>query len=441
MPTCTYDDLQNFITYYESYDKLFYKSLSTNDHAWTYGKGNQSGPLIPKEYFEFFTGLKEFPKTNKTYELDVDWLFEDEEKKRSDLYDRDDWKTTTLKYYFEGVRKKEKRPGLRITNVYKPYFKNLNDGSYFIVGRIPISENEYKFKSIIIDDDDLYDIFLNNFNIPEGSTWDTISFKDVIDFDNISPSKLELYNILQKKADDLFNRINKIPSTEITSNIVWDVLKNNQDLLKGEINYPGPGIYNSKDTIGTVLKNIPGNFIRFMLENAEFYFVKEFEKYIYPDVFVDHLKEYNFPANWEELEYIIGKNMEEMINISTSLTNSRRSRAGYSFQWHIVKLLKNYKVDFEREVSEKKIDFQITYGDNKTINLAAKTTLRERWKQVYKDSYFMTLDRNISKTKMKNIKKRNIKLVVPEEDKEELEEYKENDDIITYKDFIKIIDV
>jgi len=432
MPSCTYDDFEEFTNLIDKFDKIFYKSFSSNDHKWVSDKNiHQSGFLIPRQFLSFFTDIEEPPSTNTTYEINIKWFLEGNTYERSNMDDTRGKNITTVKYFCEGNR--ETRPEIHLTNVYNPYFEDLTDGCYIVIGRIP-NTSELKFKAIIIDEEDLLDLFFSTFDIPDGSLWDVISFIETIDYASKTEEVLDLFYILQRAAHKKYEELGKLPSTKYTSDIVWDTLKKYEKLIIGQ--FKCRGIYRSKSPFFTAVKNTPGNLTRWMLQTVEFNFVKELEKLHYPKQYVEELKDMDYPENWSGLEELIAEKLNKIVATTKSLTQSRRSRAGKSFEWHIYNLLQRYEVDIDRQASDRKVDFLLHHKGEEII-LSAKTSLRERWKQVYEGSYFITLDRNISENKLENIKDRNIKLVVPENDKSKLDKYSDDEYILDFKTFFQ----
>lgn len=118
--------------------------------------------------------------------------------------------------------------------------------------------------------------------------------------------------------------------------------------------------------------------------------------------------------------------------IMLSASQQRKSRAGYSFEHQIEAMLAAGAVPFEKQVvmdAKKRPDFvlpslshlkrSLERADRGLI-LSAKTTLRERWKQVERemggrsDLFLATVDENIAANAIEDMASMNIILVVPE---------------------------
>lgn len=142
--------------------------------------------------------------------------------------------------------------------------------------------------------------------------------------------------------------------------------------------------------------------------------------------------------------------------ILLSAAQQRKSRAGYSFEHHIEAMLEAGKVPFEKQVvieAKKRPDFILPslalYADpartdsREALVLSAKTTLRERWKQVGTEMkncelYLATVDENIAANAIEDMAAQGIKLVVPESLKtSDTTEYKKHSSVLSFKTFFE----
>jgi hypothetical protein len=138
-----------------------------------------------------------------------------------------------------------------------------------------------------------------------------------------------------------------------------------------------------------------------------------------------------------------------------SAAQQRKSRAGYSFEHHIESMLYDGKVPFQKQVvieAKKRPDFilpslsHLTYpaaGKAAGLILSAKTTLRERWKQVEREMmgqelFLATVDETIASNAIEEMGSMGITLVVPEALKSESNkttEYAGYSNVISFKAF------
>ena len=136
-----------------------------------------------------------------------------------------------------------------------------------------------------------------------------------------------------------------------------------------------------------------------------------------------------------------------------SAAQQRKSRAGKSFELHIERLLKDGSVPHEVQVvieSKKRPDFVLpsyrVYADagrthEQAVVLSAKTTLRERWKQVHGEIrncalYLATVDENVAASAITEMGEAGIRLVVPESLKtSDAAVYRKQKNVISFKEF------
>ena len=173
---------------------------------------------------------------------------------------------------------------------------------------------------------------------------------------------------------------------------------------------------------------------------------------IYNDVY-DHVENIvNKPDSqlleWNKMEYSLFQRIEELqygdvirngfptmqdfIDTANSVLNRRKSRAGKSLEFHLEALFDGNDLRYESQVvteEKKRPDFvfpcgkayhDASYPSDKLTILAAKTTCKDRWRQVIneadrvKTKYLCTLQQGISPTQLHEMKSENVVLVVPQ---------------------------
>lgn len=123
--------------------------------------------------------------------------------------------------------------------------------------------------------------------------------------------------------------------------------------------------------------------------------------------------------------------VEELIEVSNTILNRRKSRAGKSLEHHLNEIFNQFKISFESQViteDNKKPDFLFPgreaylnskFDDKKLCVLASKTTCKDRWRQVLneadriKTKHLFTLQQGISSNQLEEMIKYNVQLVVP----------------------------
>lgn len=125
--------------------------------------------------------------------------------------------------------------------------------------------------------------------------------------------------------------------------------------------------------------------------------------------------------------------VDEFITMANMVLNRRKSRAGKSLEHHLAAIFDGNDILYAAQVvteGNKKPDFlfpsQAAYHDtsfptDKLISLAAKTTCKDRWRQVINEAdrlrgfpkYLCTLQQGISPAQMDEMQAENVILVVP----------------------------
>lgn len=135
-----------------------------------------------------------------------------------------------------------------------------------------------------------------------------------------------------------------------------------------------------------------------------------------------------------------------------SASQHRKSRAGRSFEHHIARVLRDGRLLFEEQAvtGGRRPDFVlpnlvVLKADKRKFEealvLSAKTTLRERWKQVAMEKFncalfLATVDDRVSSDAIDDMSKQGIHLVVPESLKKSKETcYNGKVNVITFREF------
>lgn len=149
-------------------------------------------------------------------------------------------------------------------------------------------------------------------------------------------------------------------------------------------------------------------------------------------------EEYNlFQALENELYSCVLKQgfrtVDEFVELANKVLNRRKSRAGKSLEHHLAALFLNNEVKFAEQVvteGNKKPDFifpsgeayhDLTFPTYKLTMLAAKTTCKDRWRQILNEAdrlkddkkYLCTLQQGISVAQMNEMRDEGVVLVVP----------------------------
>lgn len=124
-------------------------------------------------------------------------------------------------------------------------------------------------------------------------------------------------------------------------------------------------------------------------------------------------------------------NVDELIKTANTILNRRKSRAGKSLEHHLSEVFNIWKLSYTSQAiteERKKPDFIFpnieTYfnepvGSSKLVFLGAKTTCKDRWRQVVGEAdripnkHLFTLQQGISGNQLKEMKSSGVTLVVP----------------------------
>jgi hypothetical protein len=125
------------------------------------------------------------------------------------------------------------------------------------------------------------------------------------------------------------------------------------------------------------------------------------------------------------------KSSDDFIQFSLSVQNRRKSRMGHSFENHIEEIFKINKIRYEKNVRTErgnKPDFifpsakkysMATVGATDIKMLAAKSTVKERWRQILEEAdripvkNLCTIDPGISEKQLAQMIEKKVELVVP----------------------------
>lgn len=344
--------------------KVFCKFLSANDTGLT--GGHQAGIYISKPSIPILFDEPGEKGQNKEKWVKVKW--------------HDDFETDTrFIYYGQGTRNE-----YRITNFGRgfPFLKPEYTGALFIF----VQDSSEDYQGFVLNTEDEIDQFLDAFGISPTET------NRLIDTHMVAPElheKLEFDKFISELEEDF-------PSSEIMSAAARRI----------------------QDTVFDHQEFICTNPDRKLLD--------------WTDV------EYRLFRALEYARYgeIINRGfatVEEFIVTANQVLNRRKSRAGKSLEHHLVAIFDGNQIIYQSQAiteGNKKPDFlfpsQAAYHDatfptDKLISLAAKTTCKDRWRQVINEAdrlrgrrkFLCTLQQGISAAQMDEMEAEQVVLVVP----------------------------
>ena len=342
----------------------FCKFLSANDTGAT--GGHQAGIYIPKSSAKILFSEPGQKGENKDKWVKVKW--------------QDDFITDTrFIYYGKGTRNE-----YRITNFGKdfPFLTTEYTGALFVF----IKENGECYLGYVLNSEDDIETFLSAFGLNPTET------NCLIDTGKIQPETHE-----QIAIQEFISSLEiDFPSSEIMSAAARDI----QNRAYDHIEY------------------IQTNPDRKLIEwtNMEYTLFRALEYARYGDLITKGFT-----------------SVDEFVKVANMVLNRRKSRAGKSLEHHLSAIFDGNNIEYTAQAvteGNKKPDFifpsqeayhDIRFSDNNLISLAAKTTCKDRWRQILNEAnrlkdrpkYLCTLQQGISGAQMDEMQAENVILVVP----------------------------
>lgn len=341
----------------------FCKFLSANDTGAT--GGHQSGILISKSA--------------------VNMLFTREQLEQECIPKRlviikwqDDFSTESGFTYYESKNE------LRITRFGRgfPFLKPEQTGSLFVFTR----QSEDDYSGYFLDTEEEIEEFLNTFGISPTET------NCLIDTEKVKPETQERIAI-----QDFLDSLNvDFPTSEEMSAAARFI----QDKVYNHVEY------------------IQTNPDRKIIDwtNMEYTLFRALEYARYGDIIIKGFS-----------------SVDEFVRVANAVLNRRKSRAGKSLEHHLSAIFDGNALEYSAQAiteGNKKPDFifpskEAYHNDSvpveKLVTMAAKTTCKDRWRQVLNEAdrlkgqpkYLCTLQQGISGAQMDEMQAENVILVVP----------------------------
>lgn len=352
--------LENAIKICSESKLSFCKFISPNDCGLT--GGHQCGIYIPKHSYKLLFDKPGIKGSNRERFVKIYW--------------QDTFHTEScFKYYGKKTRNE-----YRITRFGRgfPYLKDDHLGDLFIICK----KSEDFYIAYMLETENDINSFLSNFNLSPVNTNAIIKANVDVDIDNI------LKEYVNNLAVDF-------PSTQEISdeaqNILFKLMKKDTEMIKD-----------------------PDNIL-IELISMEYRIFKAIES--------------------DRYNYILTKSfdsIQEFITCANTLLNRRKSRAGKSLEHHLKTIFMANSLKFtEQAITEqnKKPDFifpgqkeyhEPDFNEDRLISLAAKTTCKDRWRQILNEAnristkHLITLQQGISSNQLNEMYESNVVLIVPD---------------------------
>ena len=360
------DALQMAINSVSYGKKAFCKFLSANDTGET--GGHQAGIYISKPAIPILFDKPCERGCNCERWVKIHWF---------------NYKDTDTRFIYYGSKTRNE---YRITNFGKgfPFLKPEYTGALFVL--VQSKESDEDYEAFVLNTEDDINQFLENFNMAPTETNNLITTGNV-DLD--LQEKKEIYSFISYlKAD--------FPSSEIMSSKARDI----QNVVYNHLEY----IISNPDQ-----KLLDWTSMEYKLFRA-----------------LEHVRYGEAIRNGFE-------NVEDFITLANQVLNRRKSRAGKSLEHHLSAIFDGNAVSYTAQAvteGRKKPDFifpsEAAYHDTsfsveKIISLAAKTTCKDRWRQVLneadrlrdKNKFLCTMQQGITSAQMDEMQSEKVILVVP----------------------------
>lgn len=406
-------------------DELFVKKLSRNDTSWADDSGkHQAGFYIPRPIREagFFPELQaDNPAKPHIFHAECAVLWPQTGEVTA----------SHMRHY------SNKGPETHFTVLPRALFQDLTPASLLLAGRLARPMAGCTYWIVVLDSAS-----------EEAELLETaLDLEAGFHYGRFEPARFEdASRLARDETDELIERLTKAVTTG-----------NLEQLLAEYADIPDPASIAAAardDWLRTngfasldpwAIPN-PGDAIMEISRDIEFRHYKRFELRRRAAELVSLL------AGPSDLVTSVVKRFPQIDRIFLSASQQRKTRAGRSFEHHIAASMKAGRIRFVEQAvtGGRRPDFVLpdlstlrnrkrAYGD--ALVVAAKTTLRERWKQVSSeklncDVLLATVDDRVAATSIREMADAGIRLVVPEALKASDEaHYKGQPNVLSFREF------
>nr|MBH1360172.1 hypothetical protein [Stenotrophomonas maltophilia] len=407
--------------------KLFLKKLSRNDASWANeGGGHQYGFYVPRAVREsdFFPELHAREDIPHILEADCPSFWPQTGEVRSD---------SGIKYY------SNKGSECHFTRIPAELFAGLNPASWLLGGTLEEPEGDAYHWFMVIDSASTEAEMLES----------RLDIQANFHFDLFDPSKFKRASAIESdEAAELISEIDAAIKTGTVETLVAKYSKLPDPLvLANEARLDFLRSVRSKTFNPWDIKK-PGDALMRVSRDIEFSIYRRHELRMRAVEVARVLAQHDRSAT------AAVRGFASLNSIFLSASQQRKSRAGKSFETHLAAMLQAGGVRFEAQaiLGQRRPDFVLP--DQATVALdmqrryedaailSAKTTLRERWKQITHERFncaifLATVDDRVSKEALADLQKAEITLVVPESLKMKTNEslYYHDTNVISFREF------
>ncbi len=427
------NDTDLLLALFEKADRLFVKKLSNNDRDWArFENKHQAGVYIPHELRDggFFPALR----VKKRSDPDADEI---RERFFGIVWPQasDEPKETRLVHYTS------KGQETHLTRLPKALFSDLLPASFLVMGRIR-GEPEPLYECLTID---------------SGSD-DAAYLSELLALGpDFSVGEFDPAGIVEEERERILDFAEQVIAAWLAGNIIPFATENAAMPNTTDLAGMARGQFLERHGLAALnpfeIGN-PGDALREISRNIEWDLFREFQRRERAVALV-RIVMGDDPVTVDAAHVIrrLVDELPEIDRLMLSASQQRKSRAGYSYEHHIEAMLAGGGIPFEKQViieARKRPDFILP--SLKFINakkpeaetgliLSAKTTLRERWKQVEREKgkralYLTTVDENIASNAIEDMASFGVHLVIPESLKDAKEtEYEGHKNVLSFREF------
>ncbi len=428
-PEASLDDL---IAVLEGAEQVYVKKLSLNDWQWSENpRAHQAGVYIPQQDRDggFFPplGLKDRQEGGAPIReiwFELEWP----QAART--------KTARLVHYTS------KGPETHLTNLVKEPFRGISPASLLVIARDRLGEGSLRFRALIVDSN--------------GAGVDYL--RDLFGFDSAFISGCFVPETVARESEErVLDHVEQAVFAWRSGTL--EAFAGAHAVIPGtsQMAAMAQAAYleaNGLSSLDPFAMKAPGDAVMQISRDIEYRLFREFE------LRARSMELVRIVLGMESASMSVERALRALITefpridkVMLSAAQQRKSRAGKSFELHIERILKDGRVPYEAQVvieSKKRPDFVLPdfrlYSDTgrareEALVLSAKTTLRERWKQVHGeirdcDLYLATVDENVAASAISDMGEEGIILVVPESLKvSDAAVYRKQSNVISFGEF------
>jgi hypothetical protein len=418
---------------YSDADKIAIKKLSMNDRSWAWPShsNHQNGFYVPAEFRGTF-----FP-------ADLDMRPAPNSDKRHILYAeiRTSWPGFPTRGPVSRYRRfTNKDTEAHCTVVPKSAFSEIGPASFIVMGR-KRDDQGLRFDCTTVDSNStVYAMVENLFDLRpsfvagvfEPPCSDTVPEMIIDELDQFIHELLVAANA--GTLPKLISKYRQIPSGA-------DITLKAQDRWLAD---------DPTRTFDPFCLDFPGNVLRELTTEIEFTLYRTHElRYRVAQTLEIIFRDGGSPT-MEQIVQRIVRNFLPLYQVILDASQQRKTRVGAGFEAHIKRMLVEGSIPHvdQAVVSTRRPDFvmptkrlYVSHSQDALV-LAAKTTLRERWKQVPMEGrnctvFLATMDEKVTRSAVREMAKLDITLVVPEafKTKGTIIEYSKEENVLSFKDF------